>query len=153
MSGCFELIVGFTALDHQLQTKKQLSHIIIQGVERLITKQNIVEAQKHASLSSSSATSAKHNRNFLNYLFTDARSFDGELNPCKGIFESPWVPAKFSCAKFHIYATVFFFFWSFFCFFGCSKISFRCFLVHHILRRKTWKLPYLDTAFWEVAKT
>jgi hypothetical protein len=65
------------------QTKKQLSHIIIQGVERLITKQNIVEAQKHASLSSSSATSAKHNRNFLNYLFTVARSFDGELNPCK----------------------------------------------------------------------
>ncbi len=90
MSGCFELIVGVTVLDHQLQTKKQLSHIIIQGVERLITKQNIVEAQKHAALSSSSAaTSAKHNRNFLNYLFTDARSFDGELNPCKGIFESP----------------------------------------------------------------
>lgn len=110
MSVCFELIVGFTVLDHQLQTKKQLSHIIIQGVERLITKQNIVEAQKHASLSSSSATSAKHNRNFLNYFFTVARSFDGELNPCKGIFESPRGAAKFSCAKFHIYATVFFFF-------------------------------------------
>ncbi len=34
-----------------------------------------------------------------------------------------------------------------------SKISLRCLLVHHILRRKTWKSPYLDTGSLGVAKT
>jgi hypothetical protein len=115
VSVCFELIVGFTVLDHQLQTKKQLSPIIVQGVERLITKQNIVEAQKHASLSSSSATSAKHNRNFLSYLFTDARSFDGELNPCKGL-NLPEVQPNFLVLNF-LSTQQSFFFWVTFLFF------------------------------------
>ncbi len=32
------------------------------------------------------------------------------------------------------------------------KIPCRCLLVHHILRRKTWKSPFLDTEFWKVTK-
>jgi hypothetical protein len=56
------------------------------------------------------------------------------------------VGAKKICAKFYIYTTLFFLF-------EYHKITFRCFFIHHIVMRSTWKPPYLDTGSLEVAKT
>ncbi len=53
--------------------------------------------------------------------------------------------AKFFGVKLCIYRTLFFL--------NCYKYPFRCHLVCHIQRRKTWKSPYLDTGFLEVTKT
>jgi hypothetical protein len=37
-------------------------------------------------------------------------------------------------------------------FFSVTVVFLDAFLVYHILRKKTWNLPYLDTSFIEVAK-
>ncbi len=51
-----------------------------------------------------------------------------------------------------IYYSAFFFFCKFSHLFFSVKIIFLdAFIVYHILRRKTWNLPYLDTSVIEVA--
>jgi len=42
--------------------------------------------------------------------------------------------------------------WHFFLLFCCLNVPFRYLLVHHIMRRKTWRSPWLDIGFLEVTK-
>jgi hypothetical protein len=81
-------------------------------------------------------------------LSTDWKNYENLME--KELLELDITAAKFFCVKFRNYGTlkknynkkIY-----------CCKISFRSLLVRHILKRKTWKSPYLDIGFLEVAKT
>jgi hypothetical protein len=81
-------------------------------------------------------------------LSTDWKNYENLME--KELLERDIIAAKFFCVKFRIGGTVLKIYYKFF---HCCKISFRCLLVRHILKRKTWKSPYLDIGFLEVAKT
>ncbi len=81
-------------------------------------------------------------------LSTDWKNYENLME--KELLELDIIAAKFFCVKFRIYGTLK---KNYYKKNYCCKISFRCLLVRHILKRKTWKSPYLDIGFLEVAKT